>query len=187
MKNKKRFHRSFLISGRICSGKSTFANHISSVLNIPIVSFGKYVKHICISNGIEVNRTNLQIQGESLINHSAKNFLYGAIDFSVPAQSQSVIFEGIRHKKIVELISEVSDTLIIIYIEACLDERFRRFIQRGTEKLTKDQFIVKDNHNVEQEISTLKDLADLIIDSEKEIISNEKIIIDFISKIGLNA
>ena len=163
---------SFIISvcGQICSGKTYAANAISDKLNIPIASFGGYVKSYCEKNGLQTDRKTLQDVGERFVTDNPTQFVMDVIEYS-RGDSNRIIVEGIRHKVIFETILQISEKNISIYLEANQKARYDRFQQRkrgDTHILTFEEFSLHNNHPVEQEIEELKPLCDIVIDSTSD-------------------
>lgn len=158
---------SIIIIGRICSGKTTYSKEIAKFLNTEVKSFSAFLKHYCEMNGIQANRENLQNIGEELINTQPRVFLENVINFE-KGTSEIVIFEGVRHKIILDEINNLSEKTIPIFICADGKTRFNRYINRDKKddvKISFDQFIAIDNHPVEMEIESLKSKCILIVDS----------------------
>jgi len=157
------------ISGRICSGKSYAANLIARQLNIPVASFGSYLKYYCEKNNLPLDRTTMQNLGENLVRTNAQEFLTNVINYFING-FDSIIIEGVRHKVILELIKLVGEKSISIYLETDTNTRFERCIKRNKdfEVKSREQFNILDNHIVEKEIESLKLFCDYIIDSNQD-------------------
>lgn len=170
---------SIVIIGKICSGKSTLAKFISEKYNLPIISFGGYIKSYCIENKLNTDRKNLQDIGENFINTDHKKFLNDAIIFSAK-EKKDLVFEGVRHKVILDEIMEISKKTIFIFVNADLDIRYKRYVsrERDSDTLnTHEQFKESDCHSVEKGIDELEKLCDYIIDSAETEDKNRKYII----------
>jgi cytidylate kinase len=167
---------SIIISGEISSGKSTISELLSNRLNIPVVSFGKYLKHYCINNDIKPDRKNLQDIGERFIITDISKFLNDTINFAAP-NCDSLIFEGVRHSRMLELIKSKSVKTKSFFLEMPKNQRLENFKKREKEiDIKKDSgyFENLNKHKVEQEISNVKELCEYIISSGQtaEITSN---------------
>lgn len=173
-------HKSVIVIGKICSGKSTLANFISEKYNLPIISFGGYIKSYCAKNNLSTDRKNLQDVGESFINTDHKKFLKDAILFSAK-DKQEIAFEGVRHKVILTEIKETSSQAIFIFVKADIETRYKRYVERkrdSDELNTFEQFKESDSHSVEKEIDELEELCDYVIDSAEDQDKNRKFICD---------
>lgn len=157
------------IVGRISSGKSTFAKELSKSYNITIASFGSYLKHYCETNSFKTDRKTLQQIGDKFIHEEPSTLLHNVIKhFS--QDSNTLIFEGVRHRVIFDELKRISKRNISIFIDADQITRYKRYCDRkkdtDTDK-TWEEFLLVDNHPVELEIETLKGDCDIIVDSTK--------------------
>jgi hypothetical protein len=84
--------------------------------------------------------------------------------------SNSLIFEGVRHRVIFDELKRISKRNISIFIDTDQITRYKRYCNRkkdsDTDK-TWEEFLLVDNHTVELEIETLKGDCDIIVDSTK--------------------
>lgn len=163
---------SILIIGKICCGKSTLAKDFSKWLSCPIASFGGYLEKYSIGNGLPSNREALQNLGESMIEKDYTSFLNNVILHSTGAEYPSkLIFEGVRHKVVMDEIRERSDKMFSIYLDVSEEVRIDRFIKReksidARENAASD-FYNRSKHKVEKELDLLK------YDCNYVIVSNE--------------
>ncbi len=162
-----------VIIGEICSGKSTLAKKVAAQNQFPLVSFGSYVKNLCIEKEIEPTRKNMQELGEKMVSENPKEFLVLTTLFHTNNKfsNSKFIYEGVRHLSILKAIKELSNSVKLIYLDFDFDTRYSRFLNRA--KLTdspknKEHFIVRSKHPVEAEIRLLKLSSDYIT-SEKDI------------------
>jgi dephospho-CoA kinase len=155
------------LSGRICSGKSHVAKLLSYEFGFPVASFGGYLKYYCQQNNILVERESLQNIGEEFVRTAPQQFLIDVIShFS--GSSDKIILEGVRHKSILGGIEELTENAITVFIDADIQTRFKRCLERNKDSdriKTYEDFINLDNHQVELEIESLKSHCNLIIDS----------------------
>jgi cytidylate kinase len=160
------------VCGQICSGKTYAANAISEKLNIPIASFGTYVKSFCEKNELPMDRKTLQDVGERFVNENPTQFTLDVLE-NGRRESNAVIVEGIRHKVIFESIAQIADKKVSIYLEADQKTRYERFQQRkrgDSHFLTFEEFLLLNNHPVEREIEGLKPLCDIVIETTDDYI-----------------
>lgn len=160
----------FTISGLIGSGKSYTANLISSKLGFPVASFGGYLKHYSLSNGLPIDRKTLQDLGAQLIEKKPSKFLFDTINF-FRGDSDSIIIEGVRHKLILEMIIAKVPKTISIFVETDLSTRYNRYVSRNKESdsiKTFQQFSEYDNHPVEREINSLKEYCSYVFNTNGE-------------------
>ncbi len=157
------------VIGRISVGKSTIAKALSERTGIPFTSFGAYLVKYSKSAGLPIDRKALQDLGEEFINKSPGQFLENVIN-DVSASPGKIIVEGIRHAVILNEIKTVSKKAFLVYIDATVETRFRRYADRKKENditLSFEDFIEKDSHVVESEIESLQASCDLIINSDQ--------------------
>lgn len=157
--------KAILIVGRIASGKSTIAKLMSSQYQLPIASFGSYLKSYRLSKGLSVDRADLQNLGEDFIRKDPKSFLTEVIKFS-NGGSKVMIFEGVRHKIIFELIKKMCPKAFSIYIDVSDTTRLERFLARHKDidvLKSKSEFMAANSHSAESEIVQLKGLCDYVI------------------------
>lgn len=156
-----------IISGRISSGKSTFAILIAKQFGFPIASFGGYLTYYCKKNNLKTDRETLQNVGERFIQTNPQLFLENVITYFI-GDSESIIIEGVRHKIIFDELLQLSENAFPIFIDADQQTRYERYINRNKVSdiiVSFKQFLVIDNHPVEMEIESLKSRCSLIIDT----------------------
>ena len=159
-----------VVIGKISSGKSTLARFLSERYSIPIASFGNYVKKYCEKKDLPTDRTSLQNTGELLIETDYVNFLKGVIQ-DTSDTSQGLIFDGVRHKTILDEIYQMVQKCVVIFVTADDSTRFERYKARSRESDTAkryDLFVAASSHAVETEVELLGVQSDWIIDSTKE-------------------
>lgn len=155
------------LAGKICSGKSTYSNIILESFNFPVLSFGKYLVTYSKDNNLPTTRSALQDLGNELISTNASVFFDNVLGYANVTDGNFII-EGVRHKVILEEMKRKSKKVLLIFIEAPLEIRYQRFLQRkkeGDPEINFEKFIEIDSHEVEAETETLKAMADVIIDS----------------------
>ncbi len=162
-----KIREAIIISGEICSGKSTLATAISTTTGKAVASFGGFLRNYCLVKNIEATRQNLQDIGESFIQKDPKLFLARVISYS--QGDASIIFEGVRHKSILTEISNGVELLKSIYIETNELTRHERYKAKHLEDLSIEEFRIKCSHPVEREITLLKNVADIVLDGELSI------------------
>jgi cytidylate kinase len=156
-----------VISGAISSGKSTVAKQIAEKHALSIASFGGFLKHYCSQNNLPINRKNLQDIGDKFIDSQPEKFLLDVIDFSDNG-SGILIFEGVRHKVILDLLRKHSTEMLSIFINASYDTRKERYLARNKDidsNKSAQEFDLANSHPVEREISSLAHQCDLSIAS----------------------
>jgi adenylate kinase family enzyme len=161
---------SIIIIGKICSGKSTLAADFSKWLKFPIASFGGYLSTYSKVNNLPINREALQNLGTDFINADHVKFLKSVIEFTDPA-AKNLIFEGVRHKVILDEIRRTSGKSYSIFLDARKDIRLQRFIGREKEIDTQINaeldFNERSMHPVEMELDDLKDQCNFVISTNE--------------------
>lgn len=156
-----------MIIGAISSGKSTVAKHISDEYGIKIASFGGYLNDYSLRNNLPIDRKSLQDLGDEFIKSKPEEFLLEVIQYSAPAAA-SLIFEGVRHLSIFDLIKAQSIQFLSIFIDVPYDIRKERYLERNKAidlQKSSQEFDVRNSHAVEMEIPRLKEFCDLTITS----------------------
>lgn len=168
------------IIGRISSGKSTIAREISERYNIPVASFGGYLHHYSVINSLPTGRKDLQDLGEKLIKEEPHKFLNAVIN-SATNDSNFIILEGIRHRLIFDAVREVTVNRLSIFIQASDEIRLQRYLARNKDSDTNkplQEFEVRNQHPVEQEVEDLRQYCDVTLNSETQSFSDLKPRID---------
>ena len=153
--------------GMTCSGKSTIANELSKVIPFKKASFCGYLFNYALQNSFDTKKESLQIIGQNFIEKDHKSFLFDVLEFSKPGEN--VIFEGVRHVVIQHEIEQLSFKTLTFFIDTPFNLRYERFNSREVDQITKEQFLILDNHPVEHEIEILKKSSDVILDGRKTV------------------
>ena len=162
-----KLEKSIVIIGQISSGKTTLAKKLSEDFDIPLASFGGYLKKQ-IGNYTDSisNRQVLQNIGQDMVDRDALGFLQNVIEFS--DAREKLIFEGVRHEVIFKAISGLSHYMISIYIDASYTQRLQRYLTREKSidiKKSEEEFLKACSHEVELQIPLLMDKSSFIIKS----------------------
>ncbi|HNP22618.1 MAG TPA: AAA family ATPase [Panacibacter sp.] len=173
---------SILIIGKICSGKSTLAKDFSNWLNFPIASFGGYLEKYSKEHNLATTREALQDLGAKMIEENHEKFLNNVILHTIENPTK-LIFEGVRHKVIVDDIKNGSEKTFSIFLDVNEDIRIERFINRqksidGNANAA-DDFYKRSAHKVERELDLLKNDCNYII------VSNDNYR-DFLQALSIN-
>ncbi len=156
------------ISGRICSGKSFAAKVISKEYQIPIASFGEFLRVHCMNRFGTDDRVILQNEGVRLIDADPKWLLMNTINhFHI--DREWMVLEGVRHLSILKLIQANFPRSISIFVDAKEETRLARFIARkenGDLDSLKEAFYLADKHPVELETDSLGPLCTYRVNSE---------------------
>lgn len=113
-----------LISGKIGSGKTYWAEKISQMFKCKRNSFSDYLKLICVKEKLEVNRVNLQKIGQFVIDNQFEDFMkYIALNNFT--NNDVLVVDGLRHKECIDYFKSVIKNVIHININP--SEEFRRY------------------------------------------------------------
>jgi len=156
-------------AGRIASGKSTIARSISKILGWPYSSFGDCVRAIAEERGISLDRKSLQTLGQSLVNQDCLSFCRRVLEGSGNTNNQSIVVDGIRHVKVVDILKQLvtPNKLIIIFIDTPENIILNRLGEKEIYNIEDLETI--EEHSTEAEVkTTLKTIADLIVDGRKQ-------------------
>ena len=159
-------HFAVVICGPIASGKSTIVHFCNSELGLKVVSFGSYVRSVAKDVGISDTRETLQGLGDHLFkSRGAAGLLQGALQHAGIKNTDSVVFDGVRHSEVLSEIRKNSKGSIAVFLHAGLAERFQRHNARSPYAISLEEFIAIDEHQVEAGISELKQQCELVIDA----------------------
>ena len=161
--NNLHYFKSFVITGKIASGKSILSNNLSELLNTPTYSFSYYLRIKANKIGLNDNRTNLQNLGLDLIGQLGyEGFVYDFFD-TIP-KSDTYIIDGVRHLDIYKVIKQISQNSILLFLDIPESIRVERIKKR--DNIDKEQIETILNHSVESGIDELKEYADYILNLE---------------------
>jgi len=120
------------ISGRTCSGKSTFIRGMRVRPDVRVISFGRYVMAQAIELRLSTSRSTLQKLGDEMVEDDAEAFLTGAIEANPPASLTApvIVFDGIRHEKIWKVVESLYDVANLIGVSCPKGTCLQRLIDR---------------------------------------------------------
>jgi cytidylate kinase/ASC-1-like (ASCH) protein len=167
---KSNYSNVLLISGKIGSGKSYWAKKIMEYHNFDYTSFSTYIKYLCQKEGRKINRKNLQEIGENAVNCDIDKFIYFIFNCSIEKKSNTLIIDGLRHKKVFEKIKNIYHNTKIIFVNCSEEIRKKRIEERG------DLFYNEiDQHSTELEYEEIRKLSSYEIDNNS---CNNKILLE---------
>ena len=91
--------------------------------------------------------------------------LQGALQYAEIENTDSVVFDGVRHLEVLSEIRRNSQDSLAVFLHADLHERFQRHNARSSSVISFNEFIAIDGHQVEAGISELKEHCELVIDT----------------------
>lgn len=155
------------VIGKIRSGKSSLSRGLSENLNWPYVSFGDEVRKIARGRGLNQSREVLQEIGEELVVKGAKEFCEAVLAQGEWHPGQSLVVDGIRHAKIVEILGDLvsPSVLRLVYVKTANDVREGRLANEINDG---QELHRMEHHSTEVQVGTiLQNLADLVVDGAK--------------------
>jgi dephospho-CoA kinase len=157
-------------AGSIASGKSTLSIEVALSLGWQRVSFGDYVRTIAQHQGLGESREVLQTVGASLVNRGIEQFCSSVLGQANWRPGRPLIIDGIRHVEAVSVLRKLvlPSPLLVVFIAVNDKTRETRLIEKGLTQYEELRQI--DAHSTEVQVQTLlQDMADLIVDSSRQI------------------
>lgn len=149
------------ISGKINSGKTTFAEELSQRVEWPKVSFGDFVRKEARKSGLDSSRKTLQELGESLLNHDIEFFCQSVLAQANWIHKMPLIVEGVRHQEVLDTLREIAapERVVLIYITTEDSVRFSRISAN-------EQEVTDEKHSTETQVQ------DILLNNADVVISN---------------
>lgn len=156
-------------AGKIGSGKTAISTAVSRELGYKRASFGDYVRHIASARGLELTRETLQSVGTELLQADTFEFCRNVLAYSGWFGGEPLVIDGLRHVETIPVLNQLlgPTKLQIVYMEIDEQSRFERLGICGESQLARLSLV--DAHSSEQQLASLHDIADLIVDSRKPI------------------
>src|SRR5438105_7751741 len=138
-----------VFAGKFGSGKTTLARATAEKLGIGYAGFGVTLKHIAAERGIAATRNNLQSLGEQLVRDVPEELCRRVIADRKPASSARMVIDGLRHARIYEILTRLSEPkrLVVVFVTLPNDIRLKRI--KAREELTDAQIGEIDAHSTE--------------------------------------
>ena len=153
------------ISGKINSGKTTFAKELSRAIEWPKVSFGDFVRKEARRRGLDSSRKTLQNLGESLLSSNIKFFCHSVLAEANWKRKMPLIVEGVRHQEVLDTLKKIAspERVVLIYINTEDHIRFSRMLVSG-------QGVPDERHSTEIQVQdTLLNKADVVINNNESV------------------
>lgn len=163
-----------LISGKIGSGKTYWADKIAKEFKCNRNSFSDYLKLCCIQAGLEINRENLQKIGQWVILNDFENFMNYTVLNNFNSKSDCLVIDGLRHVECIDYYNTIIKN--VIHINLNPSENFRKVNIANRDGCYNSNF---DNKDVENNFNELNKTADYIINE----FTDEKSLFSFINNI----
>ena len=175
------------ITGKIGSGKTIIANHISKKCNnAPIYRFSKILLDILRRLYLESTRENFQKLGSSLREEFGKDVIVNAMMRDLEKEKgKVVIIDGIRYLNEIEMLEKLklskgnNVNTLLIGVDASPRLRYERCINRKNEKkkessLTFEEFLIlSEKKETEKEIDLVLKKVDYLIDNNSKTTKEE--------------
>lgn len=152
-----------LLSGKIGSGKTFWANKLANVLNCNRNSFSDYLKIILTKRNKRIDRKNLQDIGERIVNNELYNFLNYTLlnNFN---KNNILVIDGLRHVKVLNKCKELINNVIHINVDIPENIRKGNIVKREG---FYDNCL--ENNKIECENEKLRKIADVIINENSSL------------------
>lgn len=155
------------ISGAIGSGKTSVARALSKKLELPVASFGDYVRNVAKSRRQDISRTTLQEISEELLSSvGPQNFVRNVLADSSWNRLSPLVVDGLRHEQVLMALRKEVEPIpvLLVYLEATSSLRHERVAAR--DKGADSNLQEFELHSTEKEVATrIRSLASVILDS----------------------
>jgi adenylate kinase family enzyme len=150
------------VSGRTGSGKTTLARELCQRLRASYTSFGAFVRAEASNRNIEVNRPNLQILGQSLIDElGSEEFVKRVLNFAERNNEFILIVDGVRNVEIWQTLQKIQPRSALLFIDVDENLRLSRALGRGD--IDRKMLERLKTHPIEANIDQLREYADIIL------------------------
>jgi len=159
-----------VVSGRIASGKTTFAEALATRLGFSKTGFGEEVRARARAKGLADSREVMQALGAELVVNDPEEFCRAVLDRGGFESGQGMVVDGIRHTEILALLRRIVSprTVIHVHVDSADEVRHARLQERmraGEIDLAK-----ADAHSTEVQVSEkLPAIADIRVDGSDEL------------------
>ena len=162
-----RFSAMVCISGRVGSGKSFVADALAGELGSRVLSFGDFVKSVARSTGGSDSRDSLVDIGQSWVDRDCEEFVAAALSFVGWSLGESLVVDGLRHHCVRSVLEARAggQPFFHLHVRTPTSIRSNRLKQRGEAR----ELAALDRDATERDVSTLAELADLIVNGESEV------------------
>lgn len=171
-------------SGAIASGKSELSTAVAEALGCSRVSFGSHVRTITQLRGLDATRESWQAVGESLVREDIRQFCTAVLSQAPWEPGRPLVIDGVRHAEVARALKSmvVPSGLKLVHIETADADREERFRNRSPDE---GKLATFDRHSTESQVrTTLKGLADLVIDGTKPVDQLTREIVDWVRRPG---
>jgi len=147
-----------VVSGLPGSGKTLVTSTLES-MGMKVVRMGDIVRRLASSLGLPTDRVAVEIR----LRHGGRIIAYEAVKLAKDVDF--VVIDGVRSLEEVEVLEESFDKVLVIYVVAPRDARFRRLVARGREDDPKtfSDFLAREYRELKFGIANVISRADYII------------------------
>jgi dephospho-CoA kinase len=163
---KMRRHPVIIVSGKIASGKTTFAKALASENGYECVGFGDEVRSVAEGRGLPLTRETLQAIGEELVTNAPETFCEAVLARGNYRTGSGLVIEGLRHASVLTLLRVMvaPDLLIHVHILSSDELRHERYSARAREGDALAPTL--EQHSTESQlVRDLPESADVLINS----------------------
>lgn len=154
-----------VVVGKSGSGKSTIVDKISKIHALKVVSFGALVRATALDRGLDENRSTLQEIGQNMFTDMGPyGILKGAMVHSGIKSCDSIVFDGVRDRAVLEEIRKISHTTVVVFLQLDVRRRYSRSLLKNP-SISFREFVTTGNHPIESGIPQMAALADVLVDS----------------------
>lgn len=153
------------ISGRMASGKTTFANALADGLGGAVGSFGDYVRELAVKRGFSTERSSLQLIGQAAVESDPMGFVTDFMAWGGWDSRTTLVLDGLRHISVRNALRSHANAsrlaIVFVHIEADDKCRLARLRARGEDDVS---VALHDSHASEVDVNNaLSDEADLFV------------------------
>ena len=175
------------VTGKIGAGKTTLTRALAERFRLRRVSFGELVTRQAVLRSVSTGRKSLQDVGQRLMaDLGPKGMLEAAIEAANARTAPALVIDGVRHVDVYRALTERSAETILVFLD--VNERERRvrwMLREASRSSTRASFDEVSRHPVEQEIDSLKEFADVVVDSYVGCESAVSVVAAYLAQRGL--
>jgi dephospho-CoA kinase len=164
------FSAVIVVSGRIASGKTTFAENLAEKLRLTRTGFGDEVKARARANGLPETREVLQEIGAELVESHAEEFCQAVLRRGNFVAGCGIVIDGIRHVEILDLLRRLVLPQPLFHIHIASPDELRKSRLQERDRRGEAALAVADSHSTEIQVGDkLPAIADLTLDGNQDV------------------
>lgn len=177
-----------LVSGKICSGKSSLAELFHEKYEYKILKSSELLKNYAQDKGVKQERKALQLFGEKLDEETNDRWLFDELINAINQYPHAGFFiDAVRSVKQIDHIRQFFGRNVVhvhlVTPNDILEERYEQRKIEGAKIQECQSYYAATQNNLEIKINELKDLADIVIDTSKT--SKKDMYIPVAARLGL--